>query len=122
MAEEAADEGPRPLEGLTVVVTGSLVDFTRDGAREAVQGRGGKVSGSVSKKTDFVVVGENPGSKYDKAMQLGVPSSTRRASGCCSSRARTPPGRSPSRQTPPSDGRTGPFGGFRTPGRAPTGE
>ncbi|MFJ8693530.1 NAD-dependent DNA ligase LigA [Streptomyces roseolilacinus] len=67
------DEGPRPLEGLTVVVTGTLRDHTRDGAKEALQSAGAKVTGSVSKKTAFVVVGENPGSKYDKAMQLKVP-------------------------------------------------
>ncbi|MEU2545072.1 NAD-dependent DNA ligase LigA [Streptomyces roseolus] len=67
------DEGPRPLEGLTVVVTGTLEQFTRDGAKESLQSRGAKVTGSVSKKTSFVVVGENPGSKYDKAMQLKVP-------------------------------------------------
>ncbi|MFJ3235353.1 NAD-dependent DNA ligase LigA [Streptomyces sp. NPDC086787] len=67
------DEGPRPLEGLTVVVTGTLENFTRDGAKEALQSRGAKVTGSVSKKTSFVVVGENPGSKYDKAMQAKVP-------------------------------------------------
>ncbi|MBQ0973732.1 NAD-dependent DNA ligase LigA [Streptomyces sp. RK31] len=67
------DEGPRPLEGLTVVVTGTLENFTRDGAKESLQNRGAKVTGSVSKKTSFVVVGDNPGSKYDKAMQLKVP-------------------------------------------------
>lgn len=75
MADESAgeDEAPRPLEGLTVVVTGTLADHTRDGAKEALQSRGAKVTGSVSKKTSFVVVGDNPGSKYDKAMQLKVP-------------------------------------------------
>ncbi|WP_433267518.1 NAD-dependent DNA ligase LigA [Micromonospora vinacea] len=73
MAEEAVDEGPRPLEGLTVVVTGTLAGFSRDQAAEAVQSRGGKVSGSVSKKTSFVVVGDNPGSKADKATSLKVP-------------------------------------------------
>ncbi|WEH36038.1 NAD-dependent DNA ligase LigA [Streptomyces sp. AM 4-1-1] len=67
------EEGPRPLEGLTVVVTGTLTGHTRDGAKEALQSRGAKVTGSVSKKTSFVVVGDNPGSKYDKAMQLKVP-------------------------------------------------
>ncbi|MCW7944204.1 NAD-dependent DNA ligase LigA [Streptomyces hygroscopicus] len=66
-------EGPRPLEGLTVVVTGTLAHYTRDGAKDALQSRGAKVTGSVSKKTSFVVVGDNPGSKYDKAMQLKVP-------------------------------------------------
>ncbi|MFI6566699.1 NAD-dependent DNA ligase LigA [Streptomyces sp. NPDC050534] len=75
MEEEGSgeDEGPRPLEGLTLVVTGTLEHFTRDGAKEALQSRGAKVTGSVSKKTSFVVVGDNPGSKYDKAMQLKVP-------------------------------------------------
>lgn len=75
MEEEDAgeDEGPRPLEGLTVVVTGTLENYTRDGAKEALQSLGAKVAGSVSKKTAFVVVGDNPGSKYDKAMQLKVP-------------------------------------------------
>ncbi|MFB4421787.1 NAD-dependent DNA ligase LigA [Streptomyces sp. QL37] len=75
MEEEGAgeDEGPRPLEGLTVVVTGTLTAHTRDGAKEALQSLGAKVTGSVSKKTSFVVVGDNPGSKYDKAMQLKVP-------------------------------------------------
>ncbi|MEW2416855.1 NAD-dependent DNA ligase LigA [Streptomyces sp. NPDC046866] len=66
-------EGERPLEGLTVVVTGTLQSHTRDGAKEALQSRGAKVTGSVSKKTSFVVVGDNPGSKYDKAVQLKLP-------------------------------------------------
>jgi DNA ligase (NAD+) len=73
MADERADTGPRPLEGITVVVTGSLIGYSRDEATEAVTSRGGKASGSVSKKTDFVVVGESPGSKYDKAVSLKVP-------------------------------------------------
>ncbi|MFC5887951.1 NAD-dependent DNA ligase LigA [Kitasatospora sp. CM 4170] len=73
--EEAGDEeqGERPLEGLTVVVTGTLAGHTRDGAKEALTARGAKVTGSVSKKTHFVVAGDNPGSKYDKAVQLGLP-------------------------------------------------
>jgi DNA ligase (NAD+) len=71
--EEGGDEAPRPLEGLSIVVTGSLEDFSRDGATAAIQARGGRSAGSVSKKTDFVVVGESPGSKADKAEQLGVP-------------------------------------------------
>ncbi|MGA5819777.1 NAD-dependent DNA ligase LigA [Kitasatospora sp. NPDC094028] len=73
--EEFADEeeAERPLEGLTVVVTGTLAGHTRDGAKEALTSRGAKVTGSVSKKTDFVVAGDNPGSKYDKAVQLGLP-------------------------------------------------
>ncbi|MEV0117464.1 NAD-dependent DNA ligase LigA [Streptomyces sp. NPDC050844] len=75
MEEEGGgeDEGPRPLEGLTVVVTGTLENHTRDGAKDALQTLGAKVTGSVSKKTAFVVVGDNPGSKYDKAVQLKVP-------------------------------------------------
>jgi DNA ligase (NAD+) len=73
LEEDAVDEGPRPLEGLAIVVTGSLEGFSRDGAKEAIQARGGKSVGSVSKKTDFVVVGESPGTKFDKAVSLGVP-------------------------------------------------
>ncbi|MFB9360924.1 NAD-dependent DNA ligase LigA [Actinoplanes nipponensis] len=73
MAEERSDSGPRPLAGMTLVVTGTLSSHTRDEASEAVLARGGKVSGSVSKKTAFVVVGDNPGSKYDKALALKVP-------------------------------------------------
>ncbi len=67
-----ADTGPKPLAGLTLVITGTLEGFTRDGAKEAAQAAGAKVSGSVSKKTSYVVVGENPGSKHDKALELGV--------------------------------------------------
>jgi DNA ligase (NAD+) len=63
----------RLLAGVTVVITGTLPDFTRDEAAEAVRAAGGKVSSSVSKKTNFVVAGENAGSKYDKAVELGVP-------------------------------------------------
>jgi DNA ligase (NAD+) len=73
LEEERRDAGPQPLAGLTLVVTGSLVDFSREGASEAVAALGGKVTSSVSKKTDFVVVGDSPGSKYDKAVALGVP-------------------------------------------------
>ncbi len=71
--EDEGAAGPRPLEGVTVVITGSLEGYSRDSATEAVQRLGGKVSGSVSKKTGFVVAGDNPGSKYDKAVKLGVP-------------------------------------------------
>jgi DNA ligase (NAD+) len=73
MADERDESTPRTLEGLTIVVTGSLVDYSRDSAKEAILSRGGKASGSVSKKTDFVVVGESAGSKAEKAEQLGVP-------------------------------------------------
>ncbi|WP_083201468.1 NAD-dependent DNA ligase LigA [Oerskovia enterophila] len=61
-----------PLAGLTVVVTGGLEGFSRDGAKEAILAAGGKASGSVSKKTDYVVVGENAGSKETKARDLGL--------------------------------------------------
>ncbi|REF35267.1 NAD-dependent DNA ligase LigA [Thermasporomyces composti] len=71
--QDRTDEGPRPLEGVTVVVTGSLEGFSRDEATEAITSRGGKASSSVSKKTSFVVVGDKPGSKYDKARSLGIP-------------------------------------------------
>ncbi|AWV48190.1 NAD-dependent DNA ligase LigA [Mycobacterium leprae Kyoto-2] len=60
-------------EGLTIVVTGSLAGFSRDDAKEAIVARGGKVAGSVSKKIAYVVVGDLPGYKYDKAVELGVP-------------------------------------------------
>jgi DNA ligase (NAD+) len=74
LMEETRDTSiPRNLEGLSIVVTGSLETFSRDEAKEAVLVRGGKAAGSVSKKTAFVVVGDAPGSKYDKAVQLKVP-------------------------------------------------
>lgn len=73
MADERDTSVPRTLEGLTVVVTGSLAGFSRDDAKEAILARGGKAAGSVSKKTDYVVAGDAPGSKYDKAVELGVP-------------------------------------------------
>jgi DNA ligase (NAD+) len=73
MADERDESVPRTLEGLSVVVTGSLAGFSRDQAKEAIISRGGKAASSVSKKTDFVVVGDAPGSKHDKAVALGVP-------------------------------------------------
>ncbi|WP_418607032.1 NAD-dependent DNA ligase LigA [Georgenia sp. SUBG003] len=72
-ADERDASVPRTLEGLTVVVTGSLESFSRDSAKEAIIARGGKASGSVSKKTDYVVVGDNAGSKEAKARELGRP-------------------------------------------------
>ncbi len=68
--EDAA--APRTLEGLSIVVTGSFAGYTRDQTKEAILARGGRASGSVSKKTAFVVVGADPGSKAGKAEQLGV--------------------------------------------------
>lgn len=73
MADARDESLPRTLEGLTIVVTGSLEGFTRDSVKEAIISRGGKASGSVSKNTHYVVVGDNAGSKADKAEQLGVP-------------------------------------------------
>ncbi|MCU1604214.1 MAG: ligA, partial [Modestobacter sp.] len=73
MADAESDAVPGPLTGVTVVVTGSLRDLSRDQAIAAIQERGGKVTGSVSKKTGFVVVGADPGSKYDKAVAVKVP-------------------------------------------------
>ena len=73
MADERDASIERTLEGLSIVVTGSLTGFSRDEAKEAIVARGGKAAGSVSKKTAYVVAGDAPGSKYDKAVELGVP-------------------------------------------------
>jgi DNA ligase (NAD+) len=73
LAEERDESVPRSLEGMSIVVTGSLERWSRDEAKEAIMARGGRAAGSVSKKTAFVVVGEAPGSKADKAEELGVP-------------------------------------------------
>nr|WP_258006404.1 NAD-dependent DNA ligase LigA [Arthrobacter sp. AFG20] len=73
MKDERDESTPRTLEGLTVVVTGTLEGFSRDEAKEAILVRGGKAAGSVSKKTSYLVAGDNAGTKRDKAEQLGVP-------------------------------------------------
>ncbi|MDT5092781.1 MAG: ligase [Mycobacterium sp.] len=73
MEDERDASIARTLDGLSIVVTGSLPGFSRDEAKEAIVARGGKAAGSVSKKTAFVVAGDSPGSKYDKAVELGVP-------------------------------------------------
>ncbi|WP_280511539.1 NAD-dependent DNA ligase LigA [Nocardia farcinica] len=73
MVDERDESIERTLEGLSIVVTGSLQGFSRDGAKEAILARGGKAAGSVSKKTAFVVVGDAPGAKAAKAEELGVP-------------------------------------------------
>ncbi|ABM12927.1 MULTISPECIES: NAD-dependent DNA ligase LigA [Mycolicibacterium] len=73
MADERDASIERTLDGLSIVVTGSLTGYSRDEAKEAIIARGGKAAGSVSKKTAYVVAGDSPGSKYDKAIELGVP-------------------------------------------------
>jgi DNA ligase (NAD+) len=70
--KKAAPAGGLPLAGKTVVVTGTLANYDRVGIENAIKEAGGKASGSVSKKTDYVLVGEKPGSKADKAKELGV--------------------------------------------------
>jgi DNA ligase (NAD+) len=73
MREDGGDAGrPRPLQGLTFVVTGTLANATREEIRERIESAGGKVTGSVSANTDYLVAGENPGSKLSKARGLGV--------------------------------------------------
>ena len=73
MEADEENRAPQTLEGLTIVATGTLEGFTRDEIKEAILSRGGKAAGSVSKKTDYVVVGENAGSKAAKAEELGRP-------------------------------------------------
>ena len=73
MVDERDASVPPTLAGLTVVVTGSLEGWSRDSAREAILARGGKAAGSVSKNTDYVVVGPGAGSKEDRARELGRP-------------------------------------------------
>jgi DNA ligase (NAD+) len=73
MVDEVDESVPRTLEGLSIVVTGSMEGYSRDEAKEAITARGGRAASSVSKKTAFVVAGDAPGSKYDKALEIGVP-------------------------------------------------
>jgi DNA ligase (NAD+) len=73
MVDEADESVPRTLDGLSIVVTGSMDGFSRDEAKEAITARGGRAASSVSKRTAFVVAGDAPGSKYDKALEIGVP-------------------------------------------------
>ena len=73
MVVQQTEQLPQTLAGLTFVVTGGLETFTRDGISETITAHGGKPSSSVSKKTDYVLVGSDPGSKLAKAQELGVP-------------------------------------------------
>ena len=72
MEEGGPEEAERPLGGLTFVLTGALEDFTREEAGDALKALGAKVTGSVSKKTSFVVAGKDAGTKLAKARELGV--------------------------------------------------
>jgi DNA ligase (NAD+) len=72
MMGETTEPGMMPMENLTFVLTGALEKYSRKQAEELIQGMGGRVTGSVSKKTDYVVAGKDPGSKYDKAINLGI--------------------------------------------------
>jgi DNA ligase (NAD+) len=73
MVDEVDESVPRTLDGLSIVVTGSMDGFSRDEAKEAITARGGRAASSVSKRTAFVVAGDAPGSKYDRALEIGVP-------------------------------------------------
>ena len=70
---QEAEKQEQPFAGKAFVLTGSLDSFTRDEARKAVEGMGGRITTSVSKKTDFLILGKEPGSKYDKAQKMGIP-------------------------------------------------
>lgn len=72
MTQSEEENGSRKLDKMTVVVTGTLETLTRDAAKELIEKNGGKATSSVSKRTDLVLAGENPGSKYDKAVELGI--------------------------------------------------
>ncbi|MDO9581329.1 MAG: NAD-dependent DNA ligase LigA [Bacteroidales bacterium] len=72
MGKEEKEETPKPLFGKTFVLTGTLSKYTRDDATRLIESLGGRVSSSISSKTDFVIIGESPGSKYEKAKELGV--------------------------------------------------
>lgn len=72
MTDETTNRGALPMENMIFVLTGTLEKYSRKQAEELIQGMGGRVTSSVSKKTDYVIVGKDPGSKYDKAINLGI--------------------------------------------------
>ena len=73
LADNEAESVPRTFEGKTFVLTGTLPSLSRDQAKAYIEARGGRVSSSVSKKTDFVLAGDDPGSKFTRAQELNVP-------------------------------------------------
>jgi DNA ligase (NAD+) len=73
VADVNTASGPLPLDGLTFVITGTLPTLSRSDAKNLIEANGGKVTGSVSGKTSYLLLGENPGSKFDKAQKLKVP-------------------------------------------------
>ena len=108
MEDEVDESTPRTLEGMSIVVTGSLTGYSRDQAKEAIIVRGGKAASSVSKKTDFVVVGDAPGSKYDKAVSLEVPVLDEDGFRLLLAEGPTRPARSPRSARPERVGKPGP--------------
>ncbi len=73
MSEQQTPSGPQPFDGLTFVITGTLPTLSRNEAKELIEIKGGKVTGSVSKNTSYLVLGADPGSKFTKAQQLNIP-------------------------------------------------
>jgi DNA ligase (NAD+) len=71
--ESEEDQGPQPLDGMTFVITGALPNLTRTEVKDLIESKGGKVTGSVSGNTDYLILGENPGSKYNQAQKRGIP-------------------------------------------------
>jgi DNA ligase (NAD+) len=71
--EQPSESGPQPLDGLSFVITGTLPTLSRTETKDMIESHGGKVTGSVSGNTDYLVLGENPGSKFDQAQKRGIP-------------------------------------------------
>ena len=77
--ERREPEGPRPLDGLSFILTGTLSSLTREAAEERIRALGGQITSGVNKKTSYIIVGEKPGSKLEKAEKLGTPQLTEEA-------------------------------------------